>query len=251
MDRLRGKVVLITGAAMGIGRAAAELFAREGARVAVADINAAAGEETTRRIQQAGGESIFLPTDVTSEESVAQAIAQTVRTYGGLNVLFNNVGGSTSRDGPVTDAPIDEFWRTIKVDLFGTWLCCRLGIPELIKAGGGSVVNMSSVCALMGLPGLDAYTSAKGGISALTRSMAVEFAPHRVRVNAIAPTRTTTERVVQSATAKNVSERAAAMNLLGSAEPIDIAYAALYLASDESRITTGQVFAIDSGITIS
>ena len=115
--------------------------------------------------------------------------------YGGLHVLHNNAGGSTSIDNTVVDAPLEEFWRAIKLDLYGTFLGCRFGIPELIRSGGGSIINMASVVALMGFPGRDCYTAAKGGVASLTRSLAVEFGPKRIRVNAIAPTVTLTDRV--------------------------------------------------------
>ena len=192
MRRLEGKVVFITGAGAGIGRATSVLFAREGACVVVADIAVAAGEETAH---MAGNGAIAIPTDVTDESSVRTAIHTTVEKFGRLDVLYNNAGGSTPRDNTVVEAPIEEFWRVIKLDLFGTFLGCRYGIPALVQSGGGSVINMSSNLALMGINGRDCYTAAKGAIAALTRSMAVEFASHRVRVNALAPSVTLTDRV--------------------------------------------------------
>ncbi len=161
--RLAGKVAFITGAGTGIGRQTAELFAREGARVVVADINATTGEETAHRITSAGGDAIAIHTDVSEPDSISAAIAGCVRHYGALHVLHNNAGGSTDIDNNVVEAPLEEFWRAIKLDLFGTFLGCRFGIPEIIKAGGGAVINMASVVALMGFPGRDCYTAAKGG----------------------------------------------------------------------------------------
>jgi len=149
------------------------------------------------------------------------------------------------------EAPLDEFWRAIKLDLYGTFLGCRFGIPELIKAGGGSVINMSSNVALMGVPGRDCYTAAKGGIAAITRSLAVAYAPQRVRVNAIAPSATMTERVKRLVAGNAALTKLADSHLLGLIEPDDIAHMALYLASDESRMVTGQVLPVDSGVTIS
>lgn len=248
MARLAGKTALITGAGTGIGRCTAELFAREGARVAIAEIDAPSGEETAHRIARAGGQAIFLRTDVSEPESIATAIRDTVRHFGALHVLHNNAGGSTSVDDNAVDAPLEEFWRAIKLDLYGTFLGCRFGIPEIIRAGGGSVINMASVVALMGFPGRDCYTAAKGGVAALTRSLAVEFGPKKVRVNAIAPTVTLTERVRALLAGNAAMQGLADQHLLGLGEPMDMAQAALYLASDESRIVTGAILPVDSGL---
>ncbi len=247
MGRLDGKVAFITGAAAGIGRATAILFAREGARVAVADINRAAAEETAHL---AGHDAIALETDVSDEASISAAIAATVEKFGRLDVLHNNAGGSTPQDNTVVDAPIEEFWRVIKLDLFGTFLGCRFGIPAIIRSGGGAVINMTSNMALMGVPGRDCYTAAKGGVAALTRSLAVEFAAQRVRVNAIAPSATMTERLKKLVALNPAVNKLAESHLLGTIEPADIANAALYLASDESRAMTGHVMPVDSGVTI-
>jgi NAD(P)-dependent dehydrogenase (short-subunit alcohol dehydrogenase family) len=248
--RLSGKVAFITGSGSGIGQAAAILFAQEGAKVAVAELTPTAGEETVRRIEAAGGEAAFIDTDVTRPESVAAAMEETVRTFGRLNVIYNNAGGSTPNDGPVTEAPIDEFWRAIRVDLFGTWIACKYGIPYLVAAGGGSVINTASMVAIMGLAGFDAYTPAKGGIIALTRSMAVEFGSAGIRVNAIAPGMVATERGKKSVAAGRTPGFLLERQLLGFVEPIEIANTALFLASDESRPITGQTIRVDSGITI-
>lgn len=247
MARLEGKTAFITGAGAGIGRATAILFAREGARVAVADINIAAAEETA---DLAGHGAIALKTDVTDEASISAAIAATVEKFGRLDILHNNAGGSTPQDNNVVEVPVEEFWRVIKLDLFGTFLGCRYGIPALIRSGGGAVINMSSNMALMGVPGRDCYTAAKGGVAALTRSLAVEFAAQRVRVNAIAPSATMTERLKKLVQLNPAVNKLAESHLLGQIEPGDIANAALYLASDESRAMTGQIMAVDSGVTI-
>lgn len=248
MARLAGKVALITGAGTGIGRQTAELFAREGAKVVVAEIDAASGEETAHRITQAGGEAIAVTTDVSEPDSIAAAIARAERHYGALHILHNNAGGSTAIDDTAVEAPLDEFWRAIKLDLFGTFLGCRFGIPALIRAGGGAVVNMASVVALMGFPGRDCYTAAKGGVAALTRSLAVEYGRQGVRVNAVAPTVTLTPRVVKLLAGNALMQTLAEQHLHGLGQPADMAHAVMYLASDEARIVTGVILPVDSGL---
>jgi NAD(P)-dependent dehydrogenase (short-subunit alcohol dehydrogenase family) len=248
MARLAGKTALITGAGAGIGRATAVLFAREGARVAIAEIDATAGEETAHL---AGNGAIAISTDVTQPESVQSAVRRTVGHFGALHVLHNNAGGSTPQDNTVVEAPLEEFWRVIRLDLFGTFLGCRFAIPELVRTGGGAVINMASNLALMGIAGRDCYTAAKGGVAALTRSLAVEFAAEKVRVNALAPSATMTDRVRRLMAGNAALDRLARAHLLGLIEPADIAHAAVFLASDEAQMITGQVLAVDSGVTIS
>ena len=257
MGRLDGKVAFISGAASGIGRATAIRFAEEGGKVCVADINDEAGAETVALANEAagpGGETFFAHVDVTEHDSVKAGIAAVVARHGSLTVLHNNVGGSTANDGPVTEAPDSEFWRCMTVDVFGTFLCSKYGIPEIIKAGGGSVINMASNLALMGLAGRDCYTAAKGAVAAMTRSMAVEYAPHKIRVNAIAPSLTLTDRARKqfegTGPFSDGVRELAATHLLGPGQPIHIANMALYLACEESAITTGQIMSVDSGVTI-
>lgn len=253
MARMQGKVAIITGGGGGIGRATAIRFAQEGARVAIFDIDADSGAESARVAEDAadaGGNARFFTVDVTDHESVAAGVSEVVAAFGKVDTLHNNAGGSTLDDGPVTEAPDEEFWRVMKLDLYGTFLCSKYTIPRIIEAGGGSVINMSSNVALMAVPGRDCYTAAKGGIAAMTRSMAVEYAPHRIRVNAIAPSVTLSERVKRLIEGSEEIRKQGERHLLGLAEPLDIAQMCVYLASDESRITTGQVLPVDSGITI-
>ncbi len=253
MGRLEGKVAFITGGGAGIGRASALLFAAEGAQVVVAERDAAAGEETVALVARQGGpQARFVATDVTDADSVEQAVRGTLQAYGRFDVLYNNAGGSTVRDGRVTETPVQEFWDKIKLDLFGTWLGCRYGIQAMIDAGhGGSVINSTSIFALIGTHGKDAYTAAKGGVSALTRSMAVEYAAQGIRVNAVAPGATATERVLKLLQDDGVTVRSLQGQLFGLVQPEDIARTALFLACSDSRSTTGQILAVDGGLTIS
>ncbi len=244
MRRLEGKTALITGAGRGIGRAAALRFAAEGAKVAIAEIGRADGEATARAIESAGGEALFVETDVANPESVAAAVAATVERFGGLQVLYNNAGGATPKDGKVTEIELDEFWRTIGVDLFGTFLGCRYAIPVMVEGGGGSIINTTSIRAMIGTAGADAYTSAKGGVRALTRALALQWAEKNIRVNAIAPGVILTERVRALLREDDPIFR---KSLLGASTPEDVALMALYLASDEARKVTGAILPMDSG----
>ena len=254
MARLAGKVAFITGGGGGIGRATAERFAEEGAKVVIAEIDAALGTDAAQSARarggNSGGDAHFVHCNVSEWASVEAAFAETIARYGRLDILHNNAGGATPADGPVTEAPEEEFWRAIRLDLFGTFLCSKFGIPHLIKGGGGSIINMSSIVALKALPGRDCYTAAKGAIAALTRSMAVEYAAHKIRVNAIAPGVVLSERVKKLMAGSKDISKLASTNLLGLGLPQHIADMAVYLASDESAITTGQVLSVDSGATV-
>lgn len=251
MGRLDGKVAFVTGASQGIGAVTARLFAQEGAKVVLAARRRAEGESLAAAIRADGLAATFIECDVTEAESVDAAFAAAHDAYGRLDVLFNNAGGSTSRDGPLTVAPLDELWRAIKLDLYGTWLCSRAAIPQMQRSGGGSIVNSASIVAEMGIPNRDAYTASKGGIISLTRSMAVEFAKDKIRVNVVVPGAVATDRVLAFFDKEPHLKQQWDSYLLGIAEPIDVAYAALFLASDESRRTTGQKLPVDSGILIS
>jgi NAD(P)-dependent dehydrogenase (short-subunit alcohol dehydrogenase family) len=247
MRRLSEKVAFITGAGAGIGREAALLFAEHGAKVIVAEIGAEAGEQTVAMVRKTGGEATFLRVDVGDEESVQHAIAASVSHYGKLDIIYNNAGGSSPNDGTVTDMAIAEFWRTMRVDLFGTFLCCRFGIPELIRAGGGVIINTTSTTALRGVPRIEAYTAAKGGIISLTQAMAIDYAEYGIRVNAIAPGGIRTERTASRIAASGHAAATQGAHVLGIGSPRDVADSALFLASDESRYITGVVLTVDGG----
>ena len=245
--RLEGKVAFVAGATTGIGKTTAELFAREGAKVIVAGRRIAEGEAVVAGIAKNGGEARFVQTDVTDIASVERAMRFTVETYGKLDVLFNNAGGSSNADGKITESAIDEFWRVITLDLFGTFLCCRLAIPEMIKSGGGSIINNASMVALKGELNRAAYTAAKGGVVALTRSIATDFLLDKIRANAIAPGAVNTERIAAMVASSPAARKAVEAQPLGLIEPLEIAALAVFLASDESRSITAETFPIRAG----
>ena len=249
MGKLAGKVAIITGAGSGIGRATACRFAAEGANVVVAEINdAGAGETVELARARGGGECVAVRTDVTDPDSVERAVAAAVERFGRLDVMHNNAGGSSVEDGPVTEVSLDEWWRTIKIDLFGAFLGCRFAIPAMEASGGGSIINMASLVGVVGYPGRDAYSAAKGGVMALTRSVASGFVKANIRVNAIAPGAVATERVV-AMIPDVTSAFSAAEGAPQLAVPDDIANACVFLASDESSFLTGQVLSIDGGLS--
>jgi len=247
MARLEGKVAFVTGAGGGIGSSIVERFLAEGAKVMATDYDLAAAERSIATAQP--GQALALQCDAGDSDAVREAQDAAVREFGLLNVLCNVAGGSSNADGRVTEATEEEFWRVIRLDLFGPWVSCKHGIPHLIRAGGGSVINMTSMAAIMAIGDRDCYTAAKGGVAAMTRSIAAGYGEDGIRVNAIAPGVTLTPRVrarIDTPRVMAITER----HLLGPAEPLDIAQMAVYLASDESRVVTGQVMRVDSGVTI-
>ena len=256
MGRLQDKVAFITGAGSGIARSAAQMFAEEGAKVAIAEIKDDLGRECERRIRDAGGDATFVATDVTREDSVRNAIQATVEQYGKLDVLYNSAGGSIVEDGPVADVEMWVWDHTQSLDLLGTFLCCRHGVPEIVKAGGGSVINTSSMVAVAGgsFP-RHAYVAAKGALISLTQALAGEYAKDRVRANVICPGGILTERALRHFRGNtNVMESIEGLREqypYAFGQPEDIASVALFLASDESRILTGAVMHADGGPSLS
>ena len=251
MGRLGGKVALITGAGMGIGREAARLFAAEGARVVVADIDERAAGETAAAIAAAGGEALATGGDVALEADVARMIAAGVARFGALHVLYNNAGVLwKDRDRSVLET--DETWwdRVIAVNLKSVFWVTKHGIPHLRRAGGGSIILMGSVSALAGFTrAQDAYTAAKGGLISLGKSLAIQFARDRIRCNVIHPGIVDTPLQAPYLTDALRREFETGIPLRRIAEPREIASVALFLASDESSYMTGAELVVDGGFT--
>jgi NAD(P)-dependent dehydrogenase (short-subunit alcohol dehydrogenase family) len=251
-SRLAGKVALITGAASGMGRLAAEVFAREGASIVATDLSADALVETVGAVKRDGGKILGLPGDVSKATDVQGWVDEGVRAFGKLDVLYNNAGIFPDEDTSVVDTPEDVYQRVLDVNLKGVFLCCKYGVPELIKAGGGSIVNVASFVALVGctVP-QDAYTASKGAVLSLTRSLAVQYGKHGVRANAICPGPIMTpllENLFPNEAAKQLRLHRIPLGRFG--RPEDIVNAALFLASDESAFMTGTTFVVDGGISV-
>jgi NAD(P)-dependent dehydrogenase (short-subunit alcohol dehydrogenase family) len=249
--RLAGKTALITGGGGGIGRAAARAFAAEGARVVVVDANAAAGEETAALVARDGGTAAFTPADVTSSAAVAAMIRFAEERFGALHVLFNNAGIFPDEDGSVVDTDERVFDTVVAVNLKGVFLGCKHGIPALLRAGGGSIVNTASFVAVMGsATAQSAYTASKGGVLALTREIAVQYARRGIRANALCPGPVNTP-LLAGLLAEPAARARRMVHIPAGrlAEAREIAQAALFLASDESSFVTGATFLVDGGIT--
>ena len=248
MARLAGKTALLLGATGGIGETCAQMFSKEGARVMVAGRRAAEGEAVAQGIIDAGGDAAFVQCDVTDPDSVEKAIAAAVARFGRLDILLNNAGGSSAADGPVTTASLDEFWNKMKVDNFGVFLGCRFAIPQMVKQGGGSIINMVSMAGFGNTTGgRSAYAASKAAAMSVTRTTALAFVKDGVRVNGIAPAAVGTERIKKQLAALPEAKAALAGQPLGLIEPEDIGHAAVFFASDESRMITGHILPVHAG----
>ncbi|KWX01049.1 3-oxoacyl-ACP reductase [Carbonactinospora thermoautotrophica] len=252
--RLDGKVALITGAGSGIGQAAAELFAAEGAAVVVADLRAEAAEETALKITKGGGKAIAVPVDVAVAEQAESAVARAVAEFGRLDVLYNNAGVDSS--GSVAEATEADWDRCFAVNVKGTFLCSRAAVPRIAESGGGAIINQGSVAALVGIRNFAAYCAAKGAVVSLTRSMALDLASHRIRVNAICPGTVFTPLMEPMLRARGGGDLEAGLAMTVAKYPIgrlgtpeEIARVALFLASDDSSFLTGSIVTADGGMT--
>jgi len=254
---MQGRVALVTGAASGIGRATARLFAREGAKVIVTtDANIKGAEETVRLIREAGGEALFAKCDVSKEKDVEAMVAKAVDVYGSLDYAFNNAG-----IGPddvrilavsVADCPMDIWDRTMDVNLKGVFLCMKYELRQMLKQKYGAIVNTSSVGAFKPLPGFAAYDASKTGLIGLSKAAALEVATSGIRVNIVCPGPTERTRLIENLTSAHPEERERTLNVIPMhrmAEPEEIAEAVIWLCSDAASFVTGHVLSIDGGMT--
>jgi NAD(P)-dependent dehydrogenase (short-subunit alcohol dehydrogenase family) len=251
MGRVDGKVALITGTASGIGKATARLFAREGARVVCADLNGPGAETTAAEIKQAGGDAVAVQANIASEADCEKMVQTAVDTYGRLDVLHNHAGILHPKDGPITELSAEAIDETFNTNCKGMLFTVNYAARQMIKQGGGAIVNTGSDLAYIGLANLTAYTASKSAVVGVTRTLAVELASHGIRVNAVSPGFTFTGMNVALQGDKAFMDQMRLDYLIPSlGQPEDVAYAVLHLASDEARFTTGASLVVDGGHTI-
>ncbi|WP_406492014.1 SDR family oxidoreductase [Streptomyces sp. NBC_00846] len=249
MNRLQDKVAVITGAGSGIGRAAAELMSKEGARVVVADYDTQAAQETADLITAAGGQALPLTVNVLEEDSIADMINATVEEYGALHILCNHVGGTNPRtDLDLLRMDMAEFDRAVSLNMRSTLLGSRHAIPHMVRSGGGSIINTASVAALVGDVLQTSYGAVKAAVVSITKSVTTQYGPKNIRCNAIAPGAVMTPSLENNLPHVDSLKSGNALPCLGS--PEDIGHTMVFLASDESRYLTGQLLVVDGGMTM-
>ena len=246
--RLDGKIALITGAGSGIGQASALTFAREGAKVAVADKLVDGGQETVRMVEAAGGTASFIEVDVSDAASVEAMVNATVETYGRIDCAYNNAG-IEGQVAPTDSYADDMFDKVIAVNLTGVWLCMKYEIPRLLEHGGGAIVNTASGAGLIGVAGLSAYVASKHGVIGLTKTAALEYAKSGIRVNAVCPGLIQTPMVERlTADQPQLGEALVAMEPVGrTGRPEEIAESVVWLCSDAASFVTGHAMSVDGG----
>lgn len=243
-----GKVALVTGGGSGIGRAAAIAFAAAGSRVVIADLAVVDGEETAHLIESAGGQAMFVRTDVSDNHQVEAMVAAAVKAYGQLDYAFNNAGIG-SGGAPITETSEEDWDRTIAINLKGVWLCMKHECRQMLAQGGGAIVNTSSMMGAVSGPGISAYSASKSGVLGLTRSVALDFARQNIRVNAVCPGSVWTA-MTERPEARSAMEQIAQVTPMGRlGEPREIADAVVWLCSDQASFVTGQAFLLDGGFT--
>lgn len=248
--KLKDKVSIVTGGARGIGFAIASKFAKEGAKVAIFDIDKVKAEDAVKKIKEEVKEAevITLQVDVSDVDSVRKGIEEVVKRFGKIDILVNNAAIYLGK--PFHEEPLEYWEKQFKINVLGTVIPSQLVVPQMIRAGGGSIINISSKAAITGEPGHAAYSALKGAILSLTLAMAIDLAPYRIRVNAICPGPTETDLLYSATTEEDRIRMAERAPLKRLAKPEDIAAAAMYLASDDSAYVTGQRLVVDGGMTI-
>lgn len=248
MNRVAGKVAIVTGGALGMGRAHAELLAAEGAKVVVTDVNEAEGRVTVKRICDKGGEALFLKHNVTSEAEWKTVVKEAVARYGKVDVLVNNAGILIMK--PIDETSAEEWDRVFDINVKGVFLGCKAVVPAMQKAGGGSIINISSIYGLVGAPGAAAYEASKGAVRLMTKAAAIDLARYHIRVNSVHPGVIRTEMTKDLLADPTIAKALLGTTILGRpAEPVEVSYAVLFLASDESSFMDGSELVVDGGYT--